>query len=80
MFLNRHPSWRQGSRPQPVNLTQELSEQRFGDSDFCELERDVAAVAHNLRTDLDELLPQSDQGPILHLPEWLHFRSWHNPD
>jgi hypothetical protein len=30
MLLNRGPSWRQGSRPQPVNQAQHLGEQRFG--------------------------------------------------
>jgi hypothetical protein len=44
MLLNRGPSWQQGSRPQPVNQAEDLGEQRFGDSDLCELEFDVATV------------------------------------
>ncbi len=35
MLLNRSLSWRQRSRLQPGNQAQDLSEQRFGDSDFC---------------------------------------------
>ncbi len=45
MHLNRGPSWRQGSRPQLVNQAQDLSEQRFRDSDFCELEGRVSRCA-----------------------------------
>ncbi len=45
MLLDRGPSWWQGSWPQPVNQAQNLSEQRFGDSDLCELECDVSALA-----------------------------------
>ncbi len=65
MLLNRGPSWRQGSRPQPVNQAQDLSEQRFRDSDLCELECDVAAMSHDLGTDLDQLVAQRGQGPVL---------------
>ncbi len=64
MLLNRGPSWRQGSRPQPVNQAQDLGEQRFGDSDLSELECDVAAMSHDLSADLDELVLQSGQGPV----------------
>ncbi len=67
MLLDRGPSWRQGSRPQPVNQAQDLSEQRFGDSDFCELECDVAAMSHDLGADLDELLPERRQRPVFDL-------------
>ncbi len=56
MFLDRSPSWRQGSRPQPLNEAQDLSEQSFGDSDFRELKGDITAMSHDLRADLDELL------------------------
>ncbi len=42
---------------------QDLGEQCSGDGDFCELECDVAAVAHDLRADLDELFPQRGQRP-----------------
>ncbi len=65
MLMNRSPSWRQGSGPQPFNQAQDLSEQRVGDSDFCELKRDVAAMSHDLRADLDELLPERRQRPVI---------------
>jgi hypothetical protein len=58
MLLDQDPSWRQRRWPQPVNEAQDLSEQRFGDSDFCELGCDVAAMAHELCADLDQLLAQ----------------------
>ncbi len=58
MLLNRSQSWRQGGRPQPVDEAQDLSEQRFGDNDFCELECDIAAMLHDLGTDLDQLFAQ----------------------
>src|ERR1700730_7055755 len=35
-----------------------------GDGDLGHLEGDVAAVAHDLRADLDELLPQARHRPI----------------
>ncbi len=65
MRLDQGPSWRQGSRPQSVNEMQDLGEQRSGDSDLCELEGDVPPVAHDLRADLDELLPECRQRPVL---------------
>jgi len=64
MLLIETRSWRQGGRPQPVNQAQDLSKQRFGDSDLRELECDVAAMSHDLRADLDELVLQSGQGPV----------------
>ncbi len=48
MRQDRRLSWRQGSRPQPVNQAQDLSEESFGDGDLCELECDVAAMSHDL--------------------------------
>ena len=56
MLLVRSPSWRQGSKPQPVNQAQNLSEQSSGDRDFCEMECDGAAMADNFGPDLDELV------------------------
>ncbi len=67
MLQNRRLSWRQGSRPQPVNQAQDLSEQSFGDGDLCELECDVAARSHDLGADLDELVVQRGHGPVLDL-------------
>ena len=46
---------------------QDLGEQCSGDGDFCELECDVAAMSHDLRADLDELLPKRRQRPVLNL-------------
>ena len=63
MLLNRSPSWRQRSRPQPVNQAQNLSEQSSGDSDFRELESDITAKTHDLRADLDRLFAQRGQRP-----------------
>ena len=65
MVLFREPSWRQGSRPQPVNEMQDLGERRSRDSDLCELECGVAAMAHDLGSDLDQLLAQGGQRPVL---------------
>ncbi len=47
------PSWRHGSRPQTVDLSQDLREQISGDGDFGQLECDVSAVADDLRANLD---------------------------
>ncbi len=67
-YLKRDPapSWRQKRWPQPVNEAQDLSEQRSWDGDLRQLESDIAAVAHDLGTDLDQLLPQSGQRSVLH--------------
>ncbi len=46
---------------------QDLGEQRFGDSDLCELECDVAAMSHDLGTGLDQLFPERRQRPVLDL-------------
>ncbi len=64
MLLDRGPSWRQGSRPQAVDQSQNLSEQRFGNSDLGEPECDLAAMSHDLGADLDELLPERQQLPL----------------
>ncbi len=64
---DRAPSWRQKRWPQPVNEAQDLSEQRSWDGDLRQLESDIAAVAHDLVTDLEQLLPQNGQRSVLHL-------------
>ena len=61
MLLNHGPSCRQRSRPQPVNQAQDLGELSSGDCHLCELKGDVTAVAHDLGTDLDQLLRQCGQ-------------------
>ena len=65
MLLNRGPSWRQRSRPQPVNQAQDLSEQATGEGNLGQLEGDVAAVPNHPVTDLDPLVPQRGQRPML---------------
>ena len=67
MLLNRGLSWRQRGRPQLVDPPQDLGEEVSGDGDLCELEGDAAAMAHDLGTDLDQLLPESRQRPVLDL-------------
>ncbi len=67
MLLDGSPSWRQRSRPQCVNQAQDLSEQSSGDSDLCELKGDITALSHDLRADLDELLPKRRQRPVFDL-------------
>ncbi len=67
MLLDRGPSWRQGSRPQPVNQAQDLCEQGSRDGDLGKLESDVAAMAHDLGPDLDQLLTQGGQRPVLNV-------------
>jgi hypothetical protein len=42
---------------QPVDPTQDISQQGFGDGNLCQLECDIAAVAYDLGTNLDQLLP-----------------------
>ncbi len=65
VLLNGGPSWRHGARPQPVDPPQYFSEQGFGDSDLCKLECDVATMTYDLGTELDQLLPECRQRPVL---------------
>ncbi len=67
MCIDQGPSWRQRGRPQPVNQAQNFSEQSSGDSDFRELKGDITAMSHDLRADLDELLPKCRQRPVFDL-------------
>ena len=52
-------------RPQFCDEAQNLLEHLPGDGDLGHLERDVAGVADDLRADLDQLLFQRRQRPIL---------------
>ncbi len=45
-----------GGQPQLADPPQDLSEQVSGDSDLRKLKRDIAAMAHDLRADLNQLL------------------------
>ena len=65
MLLEQNSSWRQGGQPQAVNLPQAFGEQSSGDGDLCELKGDVAAMAHELCADLDELVTQRGDRPAL---------------
>jgi hypothetical protein len=55
--------WR---RSEPVDAARDIGEQVTSDGDLSHLERDVVTVAHDLRADLDELLAQRRQRPLLH--------------
>ncbi len=48
MLLNRGPSWRQRSRPQPVNLSRHLNGQVVWKGDLRHLRRDAAAGVVNV--------------------------------
>ena len=54
------PSW-----PRAPDEPSNLIEQSTGYCDLGELEDDVAAAAHDLRSDLDQLLTKSRQRPVL---------------
>jgi hypothetical protein len=54
-------------RPEPRDPTENLGEQRSRHRHFGQLERDVAAVADDSRTDLDQLLAQGGERPLLDL-------------
>ena len=53
--------------PQAVNQAQNLDEQGSGDGDLRHLESYVTAVAHDLRSNLDQLLTQGGQRPVLNV-------------
>ncbi len=57
---------RSGSWSQVIDQTQDYPEQFPRHRHLGHLERDVAAVADDLRADLDELLPEAGQRPMLH--------------
>ena len=52
---------------QSVNQAQNLDELGSGDSSLRELECDAVAMKCHLGTDLDELVAQRGQGPVLDL-------------
>ena len=51
----------EGCRSEPVDTAQDVGEQVTRNDNLGHLERDVAPVAHDLRSDLDELLSQAGQ-------------------
>jgi hypothetical protein len=55
--------WR---RTQAINKAQDLSKQGAWDGDFRQLEGDVATMADSLGANLDQILPQRGQRPVLY--------------
>ena len=53
-------------RPQPIDEAEDFSEQLPRHRNLRQLESDVPAVAHDLGTNLDQLLPERGQRPVLH--------------
>ena len=58
-------SCRKWPRPEPRDPTEDLGEQRSRHRHFGQLEHDVAAVADDSGTDLDQLLEQGGERPLL---------------
>ena len=72
MATGRTSRWRWIRRqPQFGDQPQNLGEQHSWHGDLGHLERNVASVADDLRADLDKLLLQAGQGPVL---DWLGRR------
>ncbi len=65
--LDGAPSWRQRSRPQPVNEAQDPSAQGSWDCDLRHLNGDLATVAHDLRADRDAHVARNVERPVLDL-------------
>ena len=61
--LGLRRSW---SSSQIINQAQDFLEQASWDCNLGQLKCDVPAMADNFRTDLDQLLPQRRQRPLLH--------------
>ena len=60
-------SCRARRRPQPTGPAQDRREQRPGHGHLSQLERQGLGTRDHLRPDLDQLLPQGRQAPVLHL-------------
>ena len=68
MLTPRAPrSCRKWPRPEQRDPTEDLGEQRSRHRHFGQLEHDVAAVADDSGTDLDQLLAQGGERPLLDL-------------
>jgi hypothetical protein len=65
MCLDQGPSWRQRGWPQPVDQMKYLGEQFPRHRDLGQLERDVPAMADNFGPNLDQLLAQRSDRPML---------------
>jgi hypothetical protein len=57
---------RGGSSPQIIDQAQDYPEQFLRNGNLGQLERDVPAMPDNFSADLDQLLPQRSQRPMLH--------------
>ncbi len=57
---------RSGSSSQTIDQPQDFLEQAPRYRHFGQLERDVPAMVDDLGSDLDQLLPQRGQRPVLH--------------
>ena len=67
MRLDGPPSWRRRGRSQPIDEAEDFSKQLPRHRNLGQLESDIATMADDLGTDLDQLLPQRGQRPVLHL-------------
>ncbi len=67
MLLDGPPSWWQRGRSQPIDQPQNAPEQVSRHRHFCQLDGHVPPVSDALDTNLDQLLPQRRQRPMLHL-------------
>jgi hypothetical protein len=63
----RPPSCRERLGSEPIDPTHDLGEQGSGQRHLGQLEDDVASMAHDPGTDLDQLLAQRRERPLLNL-------------
>jgi len=73
--LRRSESW-----SQIINQSQDFLEQASRHRYLGPLERDIATMADNLGSDLDQLLPQRGQRPTLSLGQRANFCCWLQAD
>ena len=67
MHLDGPPSWRQRGWPQPIDESEDFPEQVPRHRQFCQVESNIPSVADDLGTNLDQILPQRGQRPVLDL-------------
>ena len=65
--LFRRSARRRAWSSQSVDQPQDAPEQVARHGDLCHLEGDITAMGNDLRPDLDQLLPDGGQRPVLHL-------------
>ena len=71
-----HGSSRHRRPMQPGDPRQDLSKHPSRHRDLRHLERDIAAVADHLRADLDQLLPERGQRPVLYFLRYVRLLLW----